>query len=302
MKTKLVIGLLLLSFTNIGSTTEYLTFFLGGQSNMDGYGYGYENELPDALKGEQDVMIFHGNGVFDNKSGGGLGHWSKLKPGHGAGFKVDGKTNHYSNRFGAELSFAATLSKQFPNKKIALIKYAVGGTGLHLKSGYGNWSPEFREGDGNNQYDFALNTIKNAFSTSDIDGDGEIDTLMPAGIIWMQGEADAHTSEASANAYFNNLTRLMGLLRAALRKDDIPVILGKITDSELGEDDIMPYIKRIHLAQQQFVEQDICAGYMTQSDTYPYSEKDVWHYLSEGFVRMGEDFAKVYVKLASKCN
>lgn len=301
MKNKNVISiLLLLSFTKIGYAAEYLTFYLGGQSNMDGYGY--VAELPKELRHENDVMIFHGNGVFDNQSNGGLGKWSNLKPGHGVGFKSDGNQNVYSDRFGAEISFADTLVKQFPSKKIAIIKYAVGGTGLHLKTGYGNWSPDFREGKGKNQYDFVLNTIKNAFSVSDIDGDGESDTLIPAGIIWMQGEADAHVSEASANAYFNNLSRLMGLIRAALRKDDIPIVIGKITDSELGHEDLMPYIKRVHLAQQQFVEQDICASYMSNTDTYSYNEKDAWHYLSDGFVQMGKDFARSYVALANKCN
>ncbi|XOV79389.1 MAG: sialate O-acetylesterase [Aestuariibacter sp.] len=300
MNRKLLTGLLLLLFTKIGFAAEYLTFFLGGQSNMDGYGY--VSELPEEFQHEQNVMIFHGNGVFDNQPNGGLGKWSKLKPGHGTGFSSDGKNNLYSNRFGSEISFAATLAKQLPDKKIALIKYAVGGTGLHLNTGYSNWSPDFREGEGQNQYDFALKTIENAFSDSDIDGDGEIDTLIPAGIIWMQGEADAHDGEGSANAYFTNLTRIMGLIRAALRKDDIPVVIGKITDSELGEEDIMPYIKRVHLAQQQFVEQDICASYMSNTENYPYSEKDAWHYLSEGFVQMGTDFAMSYLKLAGQCN
>jgi len=52
---------------------EYLTFFMAGQSNMDGYGY--VSELPKALTGTQDVMIFHGNGVFDNQDNGGVGKW-----------------------------------------------------------------------------------------------------------------------------------------------------------------------------------------------------------------------------------
>ncbi|MCU7554050.1 sialate O-acetylesterase [Alteromonas sp. ASW11-19] len=300
MNTKLLTGLLLLAFTKSSIAAEYLTFFLGGQSNMDGYGY--VSDLPKTLASEQNVMIFHGNGVFDNQPHGGLGKWSKLQPGHGTGFNSDGNTNNYSDRFGAELSFAATLAEQFPQQKIALIKYAVGGTGLHLDTGYSNWSPDFRKGEGQNQYDFALNTINNAYSISDIDGDGEADRLIPAGIIWMQGEADAHSSEVSANAYFTNLTRLMGLVRAAFRDDDMPVVIGRITDSELGEDDIMPYIKRVHLAQQQFVEQDICASYMSETERYPYGQDDAWHYLSEGYVEMGRDFAKSYLSLASKCN
>ncbi|WP_103654367.1 sialate O-acetylesterase [Agarilytica rhodophyticola] len=299
MKLKLCIWLLLIIFPKYVISAEYHMFFLGGQSNMDGYGY--INQLPQNLKAQQNVMIFHGNGVFDNKSGGGVGMWEKLKPGHGTGFKSDGNTNRYSERFGAELSFASALKDQFPNKKIALIKYAVGGTGLHLKTGYGNWSPDFREGGGMNQYDFFLNTVKNAFAISDIDGDGVNDTLTPAGIIWMQGEADAHSSKEAAYAYFNNLTRLMNLIRAAFRDDSIPVVLGKITDSELGDEDIMPYIDSVHLAQQMFIEQDACAAYMTKTETYPYNKEDVWHYSSEGYVRMGEDFAKAYAALIKRC-
>ena len=277
---------------------EYLTFFMAGQSNMDGYGY--VSELPSDLVKEQDVMIFHGNGVFDNQDNGGVGKWDKLQPVHGTGFKSDGKSNTLSERFGAELTFANAIQQQYPNKKIAIIKYAVGGTGLALNTGYSNWYPNFTEGRGLNQYDFALETIKNAYAVSDINGDGMSDTLKPMGIIWMQGEADAHASEASANAYLTNLTTMMNLFRAALRVDDLPVVIGKITDSEMGEEDIMPYIDRVHLAQQLFVESDNCATYMSNSDTYTYGD-DPWHYTSESFIQMGKDFALSYKQIAQTC-
>lgn len=298
MKTYLILILLLLNGAFNANATEYYTFFLGGQSNMDGYGY--NKNLPAELSTTQDVMIFHGNGVFDNKQGGGDGLWSKLKPGHGTGFKSDGITNQYSDRFGAELSFADSLSKNLGNKKIAIIKYSVGGTGLALKSGYGNWSPDFVEGQGKNQYDYALKTIENAFSQHDIDGDGEPDKLIPAGIIWMQGEADAHTSVHTANAYLDNLKRLMALLRASLRKDDIPIIIGKITNSKL-EKNIMPYYERVQTAQRLFSEQDICAAYMTETSNYDYTKADVWHYTSDSYVSMGKDFAESYIQLSDKC-
>lgn len=264
-------------------------------------GYGYVKELPAELMKTQDVMIFHGNGAFKGNSNNGAGVWSKLKPGHGAGFKSDGIKNLYSNRFGAELTLGLSLSKRFPNKKIAFIKYAVGGTGLHPYAGYGSWSPQFREGNGKNQYDFALNTISNAYAINDIDRDGEDDTLVPAGIIWMQGEADAEATRESAKTYLANLTQLIALLRAAFRKDDIPVVIGKITDSNFGKKDLMPYIRYVHKAQEAFVKQDICAGYMTKTETYAYTKEDVWHYNSEGFIQMGADFAEVYSRLANTC-
>ena len=55
-------------------------FYLGGQSNMDGYGY--NKELPKSLKGNfKDVWIFHGNPVPDENPTGGQGEWDILKPG-----------------------------------------------------------------------------------------------------------------------------------------------------------------------------------------------------------------------------
>jgi hypothetical protein len=303
MPIKKLIALALFCAINTAHSAEYLTFYLGGQSNMDGYGY--VDQLPAELQTEQDVMIFHGNGVFANQLNGGVGKWAKLKPGHGVGFKSDGITklisNRYSNRFGPELSFAKTISQHFTGKKIAIIKYAVGGTGLHLNTGYDNWSPDFIEGNGQNQYDYVLNTFNNALSVSDIDGDGEADTLIPAGIIWMQGEADANASKAAANAYLANLTRLMGLLRTAFGKEDIPVIIGKITDSQASTTPLMPFIKQVHLAQQEFVKNDICAGYMTHSETYSYQPDDAWHYSSEGFINMGTDFANKFIEVIEVC-
>lgn len=297
---KLILLITLAAFSTVANSAEFLTFFFAGQSNMDGYGY--TRDLPAELNQQQNVWLFHGNGAFDNQPGAGIGKWEKVQPGHGAGFTFNGKENVLSDRFGPELSFSHAISRAYPNKKIAIIKYAVGGTGLALNTGYSNWFPAFFEGEGKNQYDFALQTIQNAFAARDVDGDGEGDVLIPAGIIWMQGEADAHTSPESANAYLDNLTNLMALFRAAFRADNIPVVVGKITDSELGEEDIMPFISRVHLAQQLFVEQDSCATYMTNTSSYSYLAEDPWHYTSEGFIDMGRDFFKAFDKLSKTCN
>ena len=64
---------------------EYRLYYLGGQSNMDGYGF--VAELPASLAGEMDgIMIYHGNTQGDNTPVDGRGLWSTLCPGHGAGF------------------------------------------------------------------------------------------------------------------------------------------------------------------------------------------------------------------------
>ena len=281
----------------LGKTDTWKVYYMGGQSNMDGYGF--NSELPESLNTTfENVMIFDGNRVNDAKNEGGQGKWSNLKPGHGYGFKTDGRSNYLSDRFGPELSFSKILSRE--GTKIAIVKYCFGGTALFQGAGYGNWDPDF---DGNNHYDNALNTIKNAYDVDDINGDGIKDKLIPSGIIWMQGEADAQHSQESADAYLFNLKRLMNLFRAALRQDDLPVIIGKINDSFMTKDKgpTQPYIATVHAAQNTFVEEDPCAFYVTETDSYTFSS-DAWHYDSDGYIQMGVAFAKAIALLEHSCN
>lgn len=280
--------------------TTYELYYLGGQSNMDGYGY--VEELPVELRGEVDrVMIFTGRTAFDDDSRGGIGAWESLGPGHGTGFQTDGVVNRLSDRFGPELTFGRALSDRKPGSRIAIIKYSLGGSGLAPGAGYGSWDPDHDGGEGLNQYDHALATIRNALSHADIDGDGTSDRLVPAGIIWMQGEADAEHSQESADAYETNLARMMNLLRAEFGVAELPVVIGKITDSGMAEDgSVMDYIETVQLAQAAFTEKDRCATLVTITDSLGYLS-DAWHYDTEGFLRLGSAFAEAAVELESSC-
>ena len=296
-------GLVLLAanYSHAGEATTYKLYYLGGQSNMEGFGF--TSELPEgAVSVSRDVMIFTGQMALDNEMHGGVGIWEPLRPGHGTGFKTDGIENLLSDRFGPELSFGQTIAKYSPGTKIAIIKYALGGSGLADGVGYGNWHPDFSEGDGNNQYDHFLKTLRNALGQADIDGDGVADQLMPAGIVWMQGEADAYDSQVAANEYRANIERLMGLIRAALRVDDLPLVIGKITDSGMSDDGtVMDYIETVQQAQQDFVNNDDCASYVTATEDLNYLD-DGWHYDTDGFVRLGTAFAVAMNDLEQKCS
>jgi hypothetical protein len=280
--------------------TAYKLYYLGGQSNMEGFGF--QNQLPagsDVVS--PDVMIFTGQMAHDNETHGGVGVWTSLQPGFGLGFKTDGKTNQFSDRFGPELLFGQTMAKQSPGTKIAIIKYALGGSGLAEGVGFGNWYPDFADGAGINQYDHFLKTLRNAFAESDINGDGVPDRLIPSGIVWMQGEADAYDSQAAADSYRANIERLMGLIRAALRVDDLPLVVGKITDSGMSEDGtVMDYIDTVQDAQADFVRHDPCAALVTVTEDLGYLD-DGWHYDTDGFVRLGIAFAEAMRELELKC-
>lgn len=296
----LVAGFLLLHIASWAHAGDYKLYFLGGQSNMEGFGY--TGALPDGLTlKSSDVMIFRGQMALDNELHGGVGIWDVLQPGYGTGFRTDGKKNELSDRFGPELFFGLTKAAGSPDTKIAIIKYALGGSGLADGVGYGNWHPDFSAGAGQNQYDHALKTLRNAHAHADIDGDGVADRLIPSGIVWMQGEADAYDSQAAADAYRSNIERLMDLLRAAMRVDDLPIVVGRITDSGMADDgSVMDYISTVQQAQQDFVDDDNCAILVTITDELGYLE-DGWHYDTDGFMRLGTAFAEAMSELEQRC-
>lgn len=267
-------------------------------------GYGKVEELPDGLKTEMaNVLIFQGNTAKDGAPVDGRGVWASLQPGHGVGFKSDGKANTLSNRFGVELTFALTILKERPGRKIAIIKYSRGGTSIHQDAAgnFGCWEPDFEngvsEGRGINQYDHFLATISNATHEADIDGDGTKDRLVPAGIVWMQGESDASYTLEIAQQYEANLKRLMDLIRATLRVDDLPVVIGQISDSGNDKEDgkVWDFGPELRRGQRAFVEHDSSARLVTSTDQYGYS--DPWHYDSAGYLDLGKQFASAMLEM-----
>ena len=298
MKAIPLLSLALAIFTQPALADDYYLFYLGGQSNMDGYGYA--SELPDSLAGPvSGVMIFHGNTAEDDTSSAdGRGIWTILRPGHGVGFKSDGKTNTYADRFGVELTFARRLLQLRPDARIAIVKYSRGGTSIDTlaRNSGGTWDPDFTGKTGINQYDHFLATVRNAHSVRDIDGDGTEDRLIPAAIIWMQGESDGNGAEPAAR-YLANLNRLMDLVRAALRTDDLPVVIGKITDSGRDDNDGLVWDQGdlIRQAQENFVRSDVRATIVRSTEKYGYSDK--WHYNSAGYIDLGIEFAEAVSSL-----
>ncbi len=276
-------------------------FYLGGQSNMDGFGY--NRDLPGKLKVKNEaVWIFHGNPVGDDVAEGGLGLWAPLMPGHGAGFTSDGQSNLLSDRFGVELSMAKELGKLLGGQRIALLKYSRGGSSIDsLAAGsFGCWEPDFNGSTGLNQYDYFLRTVRKSMTSQDIDGDGRMDILVPAGIVWMQGESDANYSEEIASGYYQNLKRLMDLIRAALHSDDLPVVIGKISDSWQDEADskVWDHGELVQYAQEKYARSDGNAAIVRSTRYYKYS--DPWHYDSEGYIDLGEQFARALFLLIER--
>jgi hypothetical protein len=279
----------------------YALFFLGGQSNM--VGFGKASALPPPLNQPiPRVMIFDGNPAGDCEARGGVGIWAALRPGHGIGFGSDGTTNAYSDRFGLEMSFAATLRARVPELNVALLKYARNGSSIDAAAAgqFGCWTPGFDSCNGVNQYDHFLAAVNTALSVDDIDGDAERDTLVPTCIVWMQGESDGTASDTIARRYADNLTQLMRVIRAAFRADALPVVIGRISDSRRGDNDeekVWKFGDIIREQQAAFVRKDRNAALVVSTDAYAYSDK--WHYDSAGYLDLGRECADAYLDLLS---
>lgn len=283
---------------------DYYVYLLVGQSNMNGYGS--VSELPPQLNTEiEGARIFLGQLKEDQRPVDGAGHWSPVIPGLGKGAETGNEALTPSDRFGPELTFAARLRDLRPSENVAIIKYAKGGSGLDVRrAGSGTWDPHDTRGEGAlkgiNQYDHALATIDRALKVRDIDGDGEPDNLIPAGIVWMQGETDA-TDKSAADDYAENLAEIAELFRAALRRDDLPFVIGRITDSKKDApraERMWPFADIVRQAQEKVSLEDGHALLVTNTDTYGYS--DAAHYDTKGYIDLGKQFAEAVHTLRMK--
>jgi hypothetical protein len=278
----------------------YHVYYLGGQSNMEGFGF--SADLPtEFVAPHPTARIYEASSTPDNEPVDGKGIWAAVEPGHGLGFRTDGVTNRLSNRFGPEVTFAHRLAALEAGTRVAILKYARGGSSIASgASGYGTWDPDFAQGNGINSYDQFLAAVRLGLRDADIDGDGHVDHLIPAGIVWMQGESDAQFSEASARAYDANLRRLMGLMRTALRDDDLPIVLGRVADSRAGMDKpMMPWANIVQATQARFAETDRRAALVTSTSGYHFIE-DGWHYTSRDYVDLGQQFAEAMHRLRAR--
>jgi hypothetical protein len=83
----------------------------------------------------------------------------------------------------------------------------------------------------------------------------------------------------------------MNLIRAAFRTDDLPVVIGRISDSHNDADGLVwDFGNVVRWQQAKYVNQDSRAALVTSTDNYDYSDK--WHYDTKGYIDFGKQFAE----------
>jgi hypothetical protein len=208
-------------------------------------GSGKPSELSGVhAKPQEDVRFWQGNA------------WVDLAPG--------------ARNFGPEIGFGRAMKDAHPKEEIYLIKYAAGGTAL-----YNDWSPS-----GGPQYKQFMKTAQAAIANLDKEGvKYEI-----VGMLWMQGESDAH--ETKAETYDKNMRDFIAHMREQFITPEMRFVIARVKDFYGGK---TGQAKIVRDAQVDIAKSTEGVEWF---DTDDYPMVNSGHYNGEGLIMMGKDFAK----------
>ena len=252
LKHLLVILLFLVPFSTLQA--KELVFILAGQSNM--VGQGVAAELAPAYRRVPANVEYYYNG-----------------------YKTP--LNRFKH-FGPEIGFAHEISRSFPNTKIKLIKFAVGGTSLFAWDPI--WNPSKASSTGNAS---AGPLFKKLIKTVNIQFNGKDAKL--AGILWMQGETDAKYLPA-AKQYAGNLNRFVNALRAKLHAPNALFIMGSVNPPLA----LFPSTPIVQKAQQVSASRIRNLRLIKTDDLG--KRNDHVHYNTSGQIELGRRFARAYLR------
>ncbi len=195
-------------------------FIVAGQSNAKGYNNFAESthEFPAQLRHQPDILFWPAQEPGQEQTS----SWTELKVAE-------------NGSFGPEMGFANELAKAMPNERIAIIKCAVGGTGIArsadytdyipalegFKDGGRNWHPPTDGKESGKLYKWLIKSVDEALTA--LDAEWEL-----AGCLWMQGEHEAGISRKMAENYDRLLSGFIASVRSDLKMPSLPFLLGEI--------------------------------------------------------------------------
>jgi len=246
-------------------------FLLGGQSNM--VGVGAVSELPDtSVLYNESVMLYHSASL---NSGQPANHWTTLRP-----------AAANQNKFGPEIGFGNRIAERYPDRRIALIKHAVGGTDLGA-----DWNPGAHSGDTSHfgpQYATFVKTVNSGIASLIVQG---YDPVI-RGMLWQQGERDSR-NVAYGPVYGRNLSHFIRRVRAQFDAPNMPFIYGQVLPVVLGGYNYRDDVRR----GQMEVDED--SGHVSATDGARFvpaddlpMNSDNLHVNAAGLIELGIRFAQ----------
>lgn len=254
---------------------HYEVFVVAGQSNCDGRGKA--TELTGALakwaKPQDDVLVAYScsklRGPVLTSDG-----FRPLQPGWSVAPGKGKPTKLPSNTFGPEVSFGRGMADHLKGKKVAVIKFAEGGTSLAK-----DWNPDAKDRLYPAFLDFTRKSLK------ELKDKGHAPALR--GMIWHQGESDAALTAAE---YEKLLTAFVGRVRTDLEAPDLPFGIGEVYDN--GKRDAVR-------AAQKATAEKVKGAFFVPADKLKTFDGGT-HFDAASQIELGERFATGMAKALGK--
>jgi hypothetical protein len=245
---------------------HYEVFIVAGQSNCDGRGAAsaLTGELAKWAKPQEDVLVAYSCSKLRGPILGSDG-FKPLRPGWSVAPGKNKPTKLPSDTFGPEVSFGRGMADRLKDKKVALIKFAEGGTSLAK-----DWNPDVKDRLYPAFLDFTKKSLK------ELKDKGHTYTLR--GMIWHQGESDA---TLTAEEYQKQLTAFVARVRTDLEAPDLAFGIGEVFDN--GKRDT------IRTAQKATAEQ-VKGTFFVSADKLKTSDMGT-HFDAASQIELGERFA-----------
>lgn len=191
--------------------------------------------------------------------------------------------------FGSELTFGRDMQGELGNEKIAILKYAVGGTSL-----YGDWyadGTDDQSNDGEKYTEFkqlvnaGLAELRNNYPNAKI----QVEAML-----WHQGEADVGTKAAY---YETNLTHFIHDVRQDLHRPYLPFFIGGLSDLQRDyyeAQNRLAWMEMLIKAQKDVAKADPESWFVSLDAANGMSiSSDGLHFDVNGYKKMGERFREV---------
>ena len=260
-------------------------YVLAGQSNAEGHNTANSYTpapFPSWLRHQTNVLFWPGSNAKSSLRNA----WTHLQI---------GASEIGPQAFGPEVSFGYVMASANTNARIAIIKYAAGGTGIARSRDYQdyidhpqlvgfndhgrNWhwpEPQAPAGD---LYTNLLANVRTALA--ELKRQGRDYRL--AGFLWMQGEHEAGISPRMAQDYEGLLTGLIQHVRRDLAQPNLPFVIGQISDKWI-------FHSVVQAAQTRVCQSDSHTALIVTRDL-PRTPGDDAHYTANGMITLGERFA-----------
>jgi hypothetical protein len=200
-------------------------------------------------------------------------------------FILSGQSN--MARLDPKVSFTPAVEAKFGQENVIVVKDAEGGQPIR------RWDKGWKDAPGGKAGQKPGDLYARLMEKVTAAAKGQ--KLGPVTFFWMQGERDA--KEKNGEVYEASFQRLVAQLKADLKRDDIHVVIGRLSDFDLA-DAKYPHWTKIREIQVKMAEANPAWAWVDTDDLN--GEKNDLHLTADGYRILGERYAEKAVALIGK--